>query len=118
LSIGLAILGLFWYELSSGTMVSEARAIAVASLIVAEIFLVTIELSRRNLADALKNRFFWVTRLLTIGVLLFFLYFPPMAKSMQLAPIDLAGWLKVLAVALFSTFLMEGVLYFSRPKKR
>jgi magnesium-transporting ATPase (P-type) len=90
---------------------------AVASLIVAEIFLVTIELSRRDLSDALKNRFFWVTRLLTIGVLLFFLYFPPMAQTMQLAPVNLVGWAKVLGVALISTFLVEGILYLKRRYK-
>jgi Ca2+-transporting ATPase len=118
LSIGLAILGLFWYELSSGTLVAEARAVAVASLIVAEIFLVTIELSRRNLSDALKNRFFWITRVLTVGVLLLFLYFPPMAQTMQLAPVDWAGWRKILFVALISTFLMEAVLYLRRRSRR
>ncbi|MCI0596097.1 MAG: cation-transporting P-type ATPase [candidate division Zixibacteria bacterium] len=117
LSIGLSILGLYWYELSSGSLPAEARATAVASLVVAEVFLVTIELSRRNLSDALRNRFFWITRVLTLGVLLFFIYFPPMAQAMQLASIPIAGWLKVLAVALFSTFLVEGVLYFRRRKK-
>ncbi|MGH8005061.1 MAG: cation-translocating P-type ATPase, partial [Limisphaerales bacterium] len=61
LSIGLAILALYWYELSSGRSAAQARAMAVASLVIAEVFLVTIELSRRSLADALKNRFFWVT---------------------------------------------------------
>lgn len=117
LSIGLAILGLYWYELSSGALTAQARAMAVASLVLAEVLLVTIELSRKNLADALKNRFFWITRILTIGVLLFFIYSPPMAQAMQLAPIYFPGWLKVLSVALFSTFLVEGVLYFRRRKK-
>ncbi len=116
LSIGLAILGLYWHELSSGTLTAQARAMAVASLIVAEVFLVTIELSRRNLVDALKNRFFWITRVLTIGVLLFFIYFPPMARAMQLAPLYFLDWLKVLAVALVSTFLVEGILYRRRRK--
>jgi len=117
LSIGLAILGLYWYELSSGALAERARAMAIASLVVAEVFLVTIELSRRNLTDALKNRFFWVTRFLTIGVLLFFIYFPPMAQAMQLAPIFFGDWLEVLAVALFSTLLVEGVLYLRRRNK-
>ncbi len=117
LSIGLAILGLYWYELVSGTLTTQARSMAVASLVIAEVFLVTIELSRQDALGALKNRFFWVTRLLTIGVLLFFIYVPPMAQAMQLAPIYFNNWLKVLAVALFSTFLVEGVLYLSRRKK-
>ncbi len=117
LSIGLAVLSLYWFELSSGILTSQARAMAVASLVIAEVFLVTIELSRRNLTDTLKNRFFWVTRVLTIGALIFFIYSPPMAQAMQLAPFYFHEWLKVLAVALFSTFLVEGVLYFRRRKK-
>ncbi|MCI0330573.1 MAG: cation-transporting P-type ATPase [candidate division Zixibacteria bacterium] len=117
LSIGLAVLGLYWYELASGALAAGARGMAVASLVIAEVFLVTIELSRKGVTIALKNHFFWITRVLTISVLLSFIYLPPMAQAMQLAPIHFQDWLKVLAVALFSTFLVEGVLYFRRRKK-
>lgn len=118
LSIGLAILGLYAYQLSAGTSAAEARAMAVASLVVAEVFLVTIELSRQGVAAALKNHFFWITRFLTLGVLMLFLYVPPLAKTMQLAPIFFHDWLEVLAVALISTFLVEGILYLRRRRAR
>lgn len=117
-SIGLAILLLFWHQLHVGADEKEARATALASLILAEIFLVALELSRRAGSQVWRNLFFWGTRVLTLGVLLFFLYFPPMAKAMQLAPLGASNWLEVLAVALVSTFLVEGVLYFGRRKSR
>ncbi len=118
LSIGLAILGLYWYQLSAGTAAAEARAIAVTSLILSEVFLVTIELSRRDRKAALHNRFFWATRILTVGILLVFIYFPPLANAMQLAPIYLHDWLEALAVALVSTFWVEGILYLRRKNKK
>jgi Ca2+-transporting ATPase len=116
LSIGLAVLGLFHYQLSTGRPAAESRSIAITSLILAELFLVAIELSRRDLAGAFKNRFFWATRVTTFAVLLFSLYFPPMAETMQMAPIYLHDWMEALMVALFSTFLVEAILYLHRIK--
>ncbi|MGE5692678.1 MAG: cation-translocating P-type ATPase [Candidatus Zixiibacteriota bacterium] len=116
LSIGLAVLGLFYYQISTGSPAAESRSIAITSLIVAELFLVTIELSRRDRTAALKNRFFWVTRIITFAVLLLSLYFPPMAQTMQLAPIYFHDWLEALGVALFSTFLVESILFLRRRR--
>lgn len=118
ISIGLAILFLFWYQLHDGADEKTARATAISSLILAEIFLVALELSRRAGSQVWKNLFFWATRILTLGVLLFFLYFPPMAEAMQLAPLTVSNWLEALAVAVVSTFLVEGMSYFGGGKSR
>jgi Ca2+-transporting ATPase len=115
-SIGLAVLGLFYYQLATGSPAAESRSIAITALILSELFLVAIELSRREAAAAFKNRFFWITRAATFAVLLLSLYFPPMAQTMQLAPIYFHDWLEALGVALVSTLWVEGILFLRRRR--
>jgi magnesium-transporting ATPase (P-type) len=113
-SIGAGILALYAYQLGSGAAPAAARAVALCSLVLAEMFLVTIELSRSRMGAAMRNVFFWVTRALTLGVLLVFLYVPSMTETMQLAPVGAAGWLEALGVAGVTTIWVEAVLYLRR----
>jgi len=117
-SITAAILLLYLYQIRTGTPPAESRAVAVAGLILAENFLVGLELFRGTGKPALSNRLFWITRALTLAILLIFLYSPFVARMMQLAPISIHGWMEALLAAFLSTFAVEGVSRLSRAAER
>jgi P-type Ca2+ transporter type 2C len=108
-SITLAVLALYVFRLRAGSGVPEARSVAVTGLILAENLLVALELLRGTGAAALANRLFWITRALTLGILLLFLYAPLLAGMMQMAPISPRGWMEAAAAACVSTLIVEAV---------
>jgi magnesium-transporting ATPase (P-type) len=90
----------------------------VTGLILAEVFLVGIELFRGTGRPALSNRLFWITGALTLVLLVIFLYSPFVARMMQMAPISPHDWMEALLAAFLSTFAVEGVsrlLRLTRP---
>ena len=117
-SITAAILLLYLYQIRTGTPPAESRSVAVAGLILAENFLVGLELFRGTGRPALSNRLFWITGALTLVVLLIFLYSPFVARMMQLAPISPHDWMEALLAAFLSTFAVEGGLRLIRLTKR
>jgi Ca2+-transporting ATPase len=117
-SITLAILLLYLHRLRSGSPAVEARSVAVTCLILAENFLVALELARGTGIAALASRVFWLTRLLTLAVLLLFLYFPLLAALMQMAPLPARGWGEAILVAFVSTFAVEIVSRLAGRRRR
>ncbi len=114
--VGLLILagafGLFAWETQRGASLPEARTVAVNVLVLIQVcFLFNCRsLSRPAFAIGLfGNRWVNAGALTMLALQLAFTYQPLMNRLFQSAPISLAAWGRILAIALAAFLLIEGV---------
>lgn len=118
-------LGLFLWELESGTTVEVARTIAVNAIVVTEIFYLInsrhIEKSVLNRDGVFGNKYVLAAITACIALQLLFTYAPFMQTIFGSSGLTLTEWAKVIGVGLAVFFIAEaekGVIRTIRRKRR
>ncbi len=87
-TLAVAVIALYFFEMSSGAPVTSARAAAISAMIVGQLLLVIVEDAR----GAAFWRVIWTRTLVVVlisslSMLLLFLYVPVLARAMNVAPL-------------------------------
>lgn len=109
--------GLFLRHLEQGHSLAEARTVAVNVFVLVETFYLfnCRSLTRRFWSLGLfSNPWLWAGVGLMLGLQLLLTYWPPCHAVFKTAPIDLAAWLEILAVAWIASLFIGGEKYLSR----
>jgi P-type Ca2+ transporter type 2C len=112
LALTAGVLGLYLYELGSGSSTEAARGLAIASLILGQVLLVLVERAGDRplwrVGRSGNGALVWILGA-TLGSLFIVEYVGPLASLLRLAPPSVSGWLVALALAVVTTCWLEPV---------
>ncbi|MBI3911066.1 MAG: cation transporting ATPase C-terminal domain-containing protein, partial [Armatimonadetes bacterium] len=117
-AIAFGALALYGMELARGVAGREARAIATAALVLADILLTALLLSETGTRALGRNRFFWLTGAAAFGLLLVAVYTPPVTAVTGLARLRPHDWLESLVTAMLTVFGWEAVRRLGAGRRR